>query len=341
MKRPSRTRRLAMAALLLLAPLGAVTVSVGTALATTQLPTPGLPVETAVTATSMSFTWTAPSGPVLNYTVQISANPAPWQNLATTASTTYTAGGLTPETVYMFRVIANPVAGSGYTASDPSLPLYDHTSPLVDTTPPTKPVSVSVNLIGPTYATFAATMSTDNDRIAGYTVQRQVNGVWSDWVTNSLNTIYLPQLAASTTYTVAVVAFDPSGNRSPRSDPVTFTTRPINAGPVCRAQRQVSGPTMVMLTVFVDNLTVNTLSNWNVTFTMPAAQTLVYSFNGTFSRTGDAATLTPGSNVNPIPVGASRYFGIFANRPADSPLPSNFTLNGAVTGPVSCVATQI
>ena len=83
------------------------------------------------------------------------------------------------------------------------------------------------------------------------------------------------------------------------------------------------------------------LTNNAVTAVKVQGQTLVYSFNGTFSRNGDAATLTPGSNVNPIPVGASRYFGIVENRPADSPLPSNFTLNGAVTGPVSCVATQI
>ena len=96
---------------------------------------------------------------------------------------------------------------------------------------------------------------------------------------------------------MALVAFDPSGNRLTRSDPVTFTTRPINAGPVCRAQRQVVGPTMVMVTVFVDNLTVNAFLNWNVTFAMPATQTLVYSFNGAFSRNGNAATLTPGGGT--------------------------------------------
>jgi hypothetical protein len=334
-------RRPAMAVLGTLALLGAIAVTAGPAHATSQLPTPGLPVLTQVTATSMTFTWTASPGPVLNYTVQISANPAPWSDLATSTATTYTAQNLSPQTVYMFRVIANPAAGSGYTASEPSLPLYDHTSPLVDTSPPTKPVSVVVNLVGPTYATVAATMSSDNDRIAGYTVQRQVNGAWTDWATNSLNSIFLPQLTARTAYTVAVLAFDPSGNRSPRSDPVTFTTRPINAGPACRVQRQIVGPTNYILNIFIDNTTVNVLANWNVTFIMPAPQTLNYAFNGILTRGGDLATLTPRPNINPLATATSAVFGVNVSRPVGSPAPTAVTLNGAVTGSVACTITQL
>jgi hypothetical protein len=241
--------------------------------------------------------------------------------------------------VYIYSVVANPTPGSGYISSYPSPGLYVQTAPLVDTTPPTKPVAVSVTAIGPTYATVGSTMSTDNFMVAGYAVQRQVNGVWTDWATSTTTSIPLRQLAASTTYTVVVVAFDPAGNRSPRSDPVTFTTRPINAPPACRVQRQVLSSTIFILNMFVDNLTANVLSNWTLTFTMPAAQTVDGPFNSTIARNGDAATLTPMNFLSPLSTGNTAFLGFYANRPADSPLPSGFTLNGAVTGPVSCTVT--
>ena len=43
--------------------------------------------------------------------------------------------------------------------------------------------------------------------------QRQINGVWTDLATNNITTIYLRDLTPSTTYTFAIVAFDPNGNR--------------------------------------------------------------------------------------------------------------------------------
>jgi len=340
-------RRLAMIVLGTLTVLGAITVSAGGALAATPLPAtplpaPGLPVLTQVTATSIGFTWSASTGPVLNYTVQVVDVPqGPWHDRATTAATTYTDAGLNPESVYIYRVVANPTPGSGYTTSLPSPSLYQATAPLVDNIAPTKPASVAISLIGPTYATVASGFSTDNFQVAGYVVQRQVSGVWTDWASSSTLSVRLQQLAPSTSYTVATLAFDPSGNRSPRSDPVTFTTRSLQAGPVCRAQLQGVSPTSFILFVFVDNLTVNVLSNWNVTFTMPAATTVNGFFNDTVTRTGDTTRLTAASNVNPVNVGASVYLGIFTSRPVNTPLPSGFTINGAVTGPVSCTVTQL
>jgi hypothetical protein len=43
--------------------------------------------------------------------------------------------------------------------------------------------------------------------------------------------------------------------------------------------------------------------------------------------------------ISPLNTGNTAFLGFYANRPVDSPLPSGFTLNGAVTGPVSCTVT--
>ena len=60
--------------------------------------------------TSASFTWSASTGPVANYTVQvIDETLGVYHDIATTASTSYTHTGLTQDKVYIYRVIANPI----------------------------------------------------------------------------------------------------------------------------------------------------------------------------------------------------------------------------------------
>jgi chitodextrinase len=285
-------------------------------------------VASQITTTSARFSWTASTGPVANYTVQvIDGNLVPWHDLATTSSTTYTHTGLNPDTVYIYRVIANPRSGSGYTASEPSAALYVTTAPLPDSQPPTKPGTprASASTIAVTI-TFDA--STDNNRVAGYWVQRQVNGVWTDWSTNNITTVYLRDLTPNTSYTVVVVAFDPNGNRSVRSDPLTFSTRPTQPSPTCKVQLITFG-TQYLLNVSIENMTAATvLANWTFTFTMPAAHTLNYIFNATLARSGDRATASPAWYNATIGPGGSATFGLNAVYPAGSPLPSGFTLNG-------------
>ncbi|HEU5109869.1 MAG TPA: fibronectin type III domain-containing protein, partial [Micromonosporaceae bacterium] len=163
-----------------------------------------------------------------------------------------------------------------------------------DTIAPTKPATPTANPISFTSATINTGGSTDNDRVAGYYVQRQVNGVWTDWSATLIEPTYayVQPLTPGTTYTVAVVAFDPSGNRSPRSDAVTFTT-PSAPAPTCRVTRQDLGPQALFLTFIVDNMTTATVTNWTATLTLSAAHTVTYAFNAILSRSGDAASLRP------------------------------------------------
>jgi Cellulose binding domain len=218
--------------------------------------------------------------------------------------------------------------------------LYAVTLPTGDTVPPSQPGAPVVTPTSPTAAGATTSGSTDNDGVAGYWMQRQVNGTWTDWVTSSYGGFFLRSLTGSTSYTVAVVAFDRTGNRSPRSEPVSFTTPPYQAAPGCKVQRQVTSPTSHILTVNVENHTAATVvTNWTVTFTMPAVQTVIATFSSTLSRNGDTAILGPAFNTAQIPPTATVMFGFYGNRPVGSPLPSGFTLASPATGPIACTAT--
>ncbi|MCW6009038.1 fibronectin type III domain-containing protein [Micromonospora sp. CPCC 205371] len=307
-----------------------VVVAAGPAHAATQLPTPGTPVATAVTTTSVSFSWTAPSGPVADYTIQtIDVVGRPWRLLATTSATAYTHANLNPDSVYEYRVIANPVAGSDHTASNPTPMLWVRTRPLPDSVPPTKPGIPRASPVSTTWATLTFGNSTDNNRVDAYWAQRQVDGVWTDWATNNITTVYLRDLAPSTTYTVAIVAVDANGNRSPRSDPVTFTTRALEPAPTCRVQLLAFGQ-QYQVNVTIDNMTAATIvENWTATFTFPAGQTIVYNFNATITREGTVGRATPQWYIARIGPGGSQTFGFLATNTAGSPLPSGFTLNAS------------
>lgn len=320
----------------LLRPLGAVlagllaAVAAGAAAAAlTPLPTPGTPVAGPVTQTSVTITWTPSAGPVRDYTIQVIDGPlVPWYDLAHTASTTFTHSGLTPDKVYEYRIIANARANSGYTTSNPSGYIAVTTAPLPDSSPPTKPAAPIAYAVSTVAATINTNGSTDNNRVAGYWVQRQVNGVWTDWATNNISTVYLTGLTPNTAYTVVVVAFDPNGNRSPRSDPVTFTTRATQPAPTCRVSI-VNYVSQFNITVTVENMTASTvLQNWTVTFTVPLAETIAGAFNATITRTGEQATATPAFYYTTINPGGSATFGFAVTEPTGSPAPSQFALNG-------------
>ena len=332
------TRRLALFGLGVLGLAAAIGVAAGPVLAAVPLPTPGPPVASSITMTSATFTWTASSGPVADYTVQV-IDPVgtPWRFLATTGATTFTHSGLTPDTVYTYRVIANP-ANSSYTASNPSAPLYVRTVPPPDSVPPTTPGVPRAFPVSTVSATITFTGSTDNNRVAGYWVQRQVNGVWTDWSTNNVATVYLNGLTPNTPYTVVVVAVDANGNRSPRSDPLTFTTRPTQPTPTCKVQL-IAYSQQYQAVLTIENMTAATIvENWTVTFALPADHTIGYAFNATLTRSGSVGTLTPMIYLARVGPGGTATLGFLASRPVGSPLPSGFTLN-ASAGSWPCTTT--
>jgi endoglucanase len=334
MKVPSPLRRVAAVAVGLVC---ALALTAAPAAAATPLPTPGTPVATTVTTTSITITWAASAGPVANYTIQlIDGGQVSWHDLARTSATSYTHTGLVPDKVYEYRIIANARPRSGYTVSSPSGYIAVTTAPLPDTEPPTKPGTPTARNITTVGATINVPFSTDNTRVAGYWVQRQVDGVWTDWATNDITEMYLRDLTPATTYTVVVVAFDPSGNRSPRSDPLTFSTLANASGPTCKVSLKIFWQ-QYMVDASATNLTADTVvGNWSVRFTLPAAHTVSNSFGATLTRSGDQATVSSAYSPNIGPGGAVQ-FGFFASYPVGSPLPSDFTLNGTgLAAPIPC-----
>jgi endoglucanase len=304
----------------------------GPAAAETPLPAPGAPVLTDVTRTSAAFSWSASTGPVTNYTVQVIDAPmGTYHDVATTPSTHFTHSGLTPDSVYVYRIVANAAAGSGYSSSPQSDMLWVRTLPLPDSIAPTAPGTPTSSAVSTIAATLRYAPATDNNRVAGYVAQLQIDGVWTDVSTNNNTTIYLRDLAPDTTYTAVVVAFDPNGNRSPRSAPVTFRTRSTEPLPTCRVQVTTFAQSYI-LNVSVENMTAATiLDNWSVSFAMPATHTVSYTFNTTLSRAGDRATALPAFYNTKIGPGGTTSFGFSASYPVGSALPSGFRLNNAVS----------
>jgi hypothetical protein len=312
----------------------AATAAPAPAAAASVLPAPGTPVPTDVTTTGVTLSWAASAGPVASYSVQVIDEPLGlFHTVGTPATTTFTHTGLVPDRVHIYRIVAQPVSGSDHVPSAPSGLAYVTTRPLPDAQPPSRPGRPTAQSIGTVSATLTFTPSADNNRVAGYTAQRQVDGGWTDVATNNVNPVYLRNLSPGSAYTVAVVAIDANGNVSTRSDPVTFTTRATQPQPTCTVNLLTFGR-QYQLTVTIENMTAATvLENWSVRFTMPAAHRTSYSFNTTLSRDGDQATAAPVAYNTRIGPGSGTTFGIIATYPAGSPLPSGFLLHPATVCP--------
>jgi hypothetical protein len=89
-----------------------------------------------------------------------------------------------------------------------------------EATPPTAPSGLAATPAGETAIDLSWTASTDNVGVAGYRIYR--NGIQ---VATTTGTSYADTgLAAATTYSYSVTAYDEAGNDSPASDTVTATT---------------------------------------------------------------------------------------------------------------------
>jgi hypothetical protein len=99
---------------------------------------------------------------------------------------------------------------------------------LIDTTPPTAPANLTATAFSPTQVNLSWTASTDNIGVAGYRIIR--NG--SQIATSSLTSYSDTTVAAGTTYTYAVRAYDAAGNVSPDSNTASVTTPTASPAPV-------------------------------------------------------------------------------------------------------------
>ncbi|MGC0399104.1 glucose/arabinose dehydrogenase [Streptomyces sp. SAI-126] len=135
------------------------------------------------------------------------------------SSTSKALTGLTPGTTYNLTVIARDAAGN----TSPASPVVDCTTKASsDTTPPTKPGTLSAADVTANSAALSWGASTDNRAVAGYDVRSDTT-VYKSVTTGTSTT--LTGLACNSPYSLNVVARDAAGNVSQPSNTVTFTTK--------------------------------------------------------------------------------------------------------------------
>ncbi|MFC8434183.1 PQQ-dependent sugar dehydrogenase [Streptomyces sp. NPDC057253] len=193
-------------------------ISLGTA-ADTQAPTrPGQPSCSDIGENSLTLAWGASTDNVgvSAYDIYEHGNKI---SEAPGSSTSKTLTGLTPNTDYNLTVIARDAAGN----TSPASPVVDCTTkPSSDTTPPSKPGTLSASNVTANSADLKWGASTDDQAVVAYDVRSDTTVY--DTVTSGTSTT-LTGLACNTPYSLNVVARDAAGNVSPPSNTVTFTTK--------------------------------------------------------------------------------------------------------------------
>lgn len=138
--------------------------------------------------------------------------------LASTSTASYSDTTVQGGTSHSYTVYAYDAAGN---ISPPSN-TATVTTP-TDTQPPATPTGLAATAVSASQANLTWNAATDNTGVAGYTVYRNGSPIATTSGANA--TSYSDtSVAAGTTYTYTVDAFDGTGNHSPPSDPVSVTT---------------------------------------------------------------------------------------------------------------------
>jgi hypothetical protein len=236
--------------------------------------------------------------------------------------------GLTPGTTYTFRVYSIPIAGLGYTNSQPTQPVSFTTLPGPDTAAPAPPPAPMFSTVTTNRATVFWGEAVDNVQTTGYHLQQLTAGGWTTLRTVAAHERFqgISGLTPATTYTFAVLAFDAKGNTSARSAPATVTTLATTAYPMCKVQVITYNPGF-QASVTITNTTPATFSGWTIRFTLAPTATVSSAFSGVLTRDGAAGTITPMPWSNQIGAGGQLSVGFMGSAVPFTP-PTDFTLNG-------------
>ena len=180
------------------------------------------PVISAVTASSITqsgatISWTTnePSDTRVDYgtTTGYGNSTSPNTNLVTFHSVTLS--GLTPSTLYHFRVGSLDAATNLAISGD-----FTFTT-ATDATGPSVPANLTARAASSTQINLAWTASTDNVAVKGYKIFRNGTQVATSTLTSFQNT----GLTSSTTYSYTVSAYDAANNNSAQSAAASATTQ--------------------------------------------------------------------------------------------------------------------
>ena len=196
-----------------------------------------------------------------------------------------------------------------------------------DTSPPTVPSNLTASGVTSNSVNLSWGASSDNTGVTGYDVFR--NNALLTTVSGTSTSV--TGLSAGTAYQFFVRAHDAAGNNSPNSNTVSITTLPGSGGGGCSVvatlQTQWNNG-YVMQPITVTNTGGSTITSWTVTFTLPAAHTLVGSppgWNAVITVNGSTVTARNMSYNGTLAPGTGTTFGFQANRPnGNTALPSGY-----------------
>ena len=186
--------------------------------------TPDNLVATAVSSTQIGLDWSASADAsgIARYSVYRDGDPTP---VAEVQTTSYTDGGLQPNTQYTYTVRATDNSPASNTSPD-SAPATATTNaaPVFDFSPPSVPADVIATAQSSTSIALSWSPSTDASGIEEYRIYRDGGGAPVGTVQQTSFTD--TGLAPGTTYTYTVRAVDGAlfPNVSGTSDPVSATT---------------------------------------------------------------------------------------------------------------------
>src|SRR5262249_17771002 len=182
---------------------------------------------TAASGTQINLAWIAATDNVgvTGYLVErcLSAS-CTFAQITTTTATSFNDTGLTANTGYSYRVRATDAAGNlgGYSNTASA------TTQAVDTTAPSVPGGVTATAVSSAQINLAWGASTDNVGVAGYQVDRCQGASCTSFAQIPAlptgTSLSDSGLAASTSYSYRVRAFDAAGNVSANSSTVSATT---------------------------------------------------------------------------------------------------------------------
>lgn len=181
---------------------------------------------------------------------------------------------------------------SNNSASSQAVTVTVSNAATADTSPPTTPSGLATT--GQTTSSVSLTWkaSTDNVGVAGYKVYRY--GPTTNTATISGTSFTDTGLAAGTSYSYTVSAFDAAGNESPQSSVITVTTKSLvttsTTGLQATLATSSNWDTGYCDTVYLKNNNTSTVNKWTVPFTISGHVTSLW--DAKWSQSGSTVTIS-------------------------------------------------
>ncbi|WP_418277413.1 glycoside hydrolase family 6 protein [Isoptericola jiangsuensis] len=293
--------------------------------ADTTAPTaPGAVTAGTATSSSVALTWGASTDAVgvTGYTVLVDGEPA-----GTSATTSYTVTGLSPETSYEVTVTARDRAGNVSAASAATTITTLAGGSGEDTEAPSVPAGLAAGTVTDSSVALSWNASSDDTGVAGYRVLRDGEVVAEVAGTSATDT----GLDADTEYSYSVVAFDAAGNASAASAAVSVTTEggDVTPGGACTVDYSANSWNSGFTgSITLTNDSGAALNGWELEFSFANGQKVTQGWSAQYAQTGSTVTVTPAAWSSSIPAGGSVSFGFNATHSGTNNDPSAFTLDG-------------